>query len=78
MAYWGEAMCYKRPLWQTEDLAAAQAVLAKLNASGLALASGVGVPPAYPPTTKRSLRWNCPLKGQTLLFDDYLGISVII
>ncbi|EFJ49876.1 hypothetical protein VOLCADRAFT_89314 [Volvox carteri f. nagariensis] len=31
MAYWGEAMCYKQPLWQTEDLASAQAVLAALN-----------------------------------------------
>ncbi|GLC40026.1 hypothetical protein PLESTB_001519300 [Pleodorina starrii] len=33
MAYWGEAMCYKQPLWQTEDLASAQAVLAQLKKS---------------------------------------------
>ncbi|GFR46258.1 hypothetical protein Agub_g7810 [Astrephomene gubernaculifera] len=33
MAYWGEAMCHKQPLWQSEDVAGAQAVLAALNKS---------------------------------------------
>jgi tetratricopeptide (TPR) repeat protein len=30
MAYWGEAMCYKQPLWFNEDLAKARAALARL------------------------------------------------
>ncbi|GLI69416.1 hypothetical protein VaNZ11_014023 [Volvox africanus] len=33
MAYWGEAMCYKQPLWQTENATAARAVLGVLDRS---------------------------------------------
>lgn len=33
MAYWGEAMTYKQPLWQSEDVASGQAALAKLQAN---------------------------------------------
>ncbi|KAG2437761.1 hypothetical protein HYH02_011137 [Chlamydomonas schloesseri] len=33
MAYVGEALAYKQPLWQTEDVAAAQAVLARMDAN---------------------------------------------
>ncbi|GIL74660.1 hypothetical protein Vretimale_2305 [Volvox reticuliferus] len=33
MAYWGEAMCYKRPLWQMENATAARAVLGMLDQS---------------------------------------------
>lgn len=31
MAYFGEAMCYKQPLWQTEDLGAAAKVFARYD-----------------------------------------------
>lgn len=33
MAYVGEALAYKQPLWQTENVAAAQAVLARMDAA---------------------------------------------
>ncbi|PNH12061.1 hypothetical protein TSOC_001087, partial [Tetrabaena socialis] len=33
MAYWGEAMCHKQPLWQTEDVAGGQAALARMDAA---------------------------------------------
>ncbi|KXZ42708.1 hypothetical protein GPECTOR_122g449 [Gonium pectorale] len=31
MAYWGEAMCYKQPLWQSEDPDKARAVLDRMD-----------------------------------------------
>jgi tetratricopeptide (TPR) repeat protein len=39
MAYWGEAMSFNQPLWFHEDVAAAQAALAKLGATPQARAA---------------------------------------
>ncbi|KAG2499470.1 hypothetical protein HYH03_002417 [Edaphochlamys debaryana] len=45
IAFWGEALTYKQPLWQTEDLAAAQAALVKMD-KAMAMAPGTGSEPS--------------------------------
>lgn len=44
MAYWGEAMTYNHAVWQQQDLAAARAALAKLEATPEARSAMAGTP----------------------------------
>jgi tetratricopeptide (TPR) repeat protein len=48
LAYWGEAMCYRQPIWYSEDVAAAREALARLGVA-------INAQGARPPTPRERL-----------------------